>query len=74
MAEPGVLYVNELQASHGRNCDELLMALGGAEVVGRGNAALISSGLEAVIVEGAKAGLHTLATRPGSAGAARAAG
>jgi hypothetical protein len=66
MRAPGDLYVEELQASHGRNCEDLLMALGGGKQPGRGNGALISAGLEALIVEGAKAGLHTISTRPGS--------
>lgn len=66
MESPGVLYIQHLQSSHGRNCDELTMAFGGGSVPGRGNAGLIAAGLEALIVEGAKAGLYAIATTPGS--------
>jgi hypothetical protein len=66
MHAPGEIYVEELQASHGRNCTELFMAQGGESVPGRGNAALVAAGLEAVIVKGAAAGVHAIVTRPGS--------
>lgn len=66
MAEPGVMHIDTLQASHGRNCEKLLMAFGGSSVPGRGNAAAIAAGLEALVVEGAKAGLHKIRTTPGS--------
>jgi hypothetical protein len=66
MKSPGVLYIDELQASHGRSCDRLFMAFGGASTPGRGNAGLIAAGLESLIVEGAKAGLYAITTKPGS--------
>lgn len=66
MDEPGVLRVNALQASHGRNCEDLYQSFGGAHEPGRGNTALIAAGLEALIVEGAKSGMHAIVTYPGS--------
>ncbi|MCC6810797.1 MAG: hypothetical protein IT381_25435 [Deltaproteobacteria bacterium] len=66
MHAPGEVWVEELQASHGRNCTELFMAQGGEKVPGRGNAGLVAAGLEAVIVKGVQAGVHAIVTRPGS--------
>lgn len=66
MAAPGVLEIESLQASHGRNCESLTMAFGGPSVPGRGNAAAVAAGLSEVIVKGSAAGLHAIQTIPGS--------
>jgi hypothetical protein len=63
---PGEIWVEELQASHGRNATQLFMAQGGEKQPGRGNAAAVAAGLESVIVNGVQAGLHAIVTRPGS--------
>ncbi len=63
---PGVLYIDSLRATHGRNCDDLALDFGGLEVPGRGNALAVAAGLEALILECAKHGVHTIATSPGS--------
>jgi hypothetical protein len=65
-AAPGVLYVDCLKASHGRNCDEIAMDFGGRGMPGRGNAALVGAGLEAVMVHAVRHGVYAIRTRPGS--------
>jgi hypothetical protein len=64
--DAGVLYVDALRATHGRNCEDLELDFGGHGVPGRGNALAVAAGLESLITEAVKNGVHTLATSPGS--------
>lgn len=66
MLEPGKLYVDDLRATHGRNAEDLMLSIGAERMPGRGNALAVAAGLEAVIVTGARAGIHQIVTRPGS--------
>lgn len=63
---PGLLYIDCLRASHGRNCEDLGLDFGGGKVPGRGNAALVGAGLEALLIHAVRHGVHTIATSPGS--------
>jgi hypothetical protein len=67
----GVLYIDGLRASHGRNCDDLPLDMGEGSVPGRGNGAITAAGLEAMITSGVEHGLHAIATSPGSPAVAR---
>jgi len=67
----GVLAIESLRASHGRNCDSFKLAPGKRGVPGRGNAAVTAAALEAVVLEAVNSGVHTLRTSPGSPAVSR---
>lgn len=64
--QDGVLHIEALRASHGRNCEDFKLGLGKPKEPGRGNSAIIAAGLESIILEGSKCGIHRITTKPGS--------
>lgn len=70
-AGSGIMAVQSLRASHGRNCDDFKLAPGKHGVPGRGNAAVTATALESVILKAVQCGVHTIRTSPGSPAVAR---